>query len=461
MTIDATRRRRILGFCLVLVGCMFFGVRGYHDQKLALQSFDFKPVYSSTRCLIDGCDPYDSVQIEQEYLQHGGDGSDLRPFRPFNANYPPSALFLVIPLALLPFEVARAIWLCIGIVLFSCAALCVADLCVGRRALWAQGLLAVFVVSSTMLIMLGQPAMFAISLAVIGAWSFLRQRWLALGVVAFAVSLTFKPHDGGLIWLFFLLSAGGAAVVGSSAARGRVARGVSFRRLALYTLAAAIVLLTPGVLLAFHHPASAHWPQELHTNLVGIAAHGQASDPGPTNGEVQSIASLQAVFALVHDVPRFYNLTAYATFLPLFLAWLYLVVRRGRGVARQRVDEDGRDGVSDADLMALAAAAALSFLPIYHRQYDTRLLLLMFPAVAVLASGYRWMGRAAIVLSGVAIVAMSHQFVHLGPLLVRRGVRLPGAAWLLFFRPLPLMLLLLSCFFLYGMFVAGGKERNG
>lgn len=459
--IDATGRRRILGFCLVLVGCLLFAVRGYHDQNLALKSFDFKPVYGSTRCLIDGCDPYDSVQIEQEYLKHGGDGSDVRAFRPFNANYPPSALFLVIPLALLPFDVARVIWLCIGMILFSCAALCVADLCVERRALWAQSLLAVFVASSTMLIMLGQPAMFAISLAVIGVWSFLRQRWLALGVVAFAVSLTFKPHDGGLIWLFFLLSAGGAAVSGISAGRGWAVRAVSFRRLALYTLAATIVLMTPGVLLAFHHAASAHWPQELHTNLVGIAARGSASDPGPTNGEVQSIASLQAVFALVHDVPHFYNLAAYATFLPLLLAWLYLVVRRVPGIPPLRVDGDGRGGLLEADLMALAAAAALSFLPIYHRQYDTRLLLLMFPAVAMLASGYRWLGRAAIVLSGVAIVAMSHQFVHLGPLLVRRGVRLPGVAWLLFFRPLPLMMLLLSCFFLYGMFVVRGKERNG
>jgi hypothetical protein len=455
-TIDAYRRRRIYGFCLVLLGCLFFAVRGYRDQKLALQSFDFKPVYGSARCLIDGCDPYNSLQIEHVYLQHGGDSSDLRPFRPFNANYPPSALFLVIPLALLPFGLACALWLSIGIVLFSCAALCVADLCVGRRALWVQGLLAAFVASSTMLVMLGQPAMISISLAVIAVWSFLRQRFLVFGVMAFAVSLTFKPHVGALIWFFFLLTARGEDEPVADAAGASIAPTVSFRRLALYTLAVTLMLMTPGILLAFHHPASAHWPQELHTNLVGIAARGSASDPGPTNEEVQSIASLQAVFGLIHDVPRFYNLAAYATCLPLFLAWLYLVTRRA---GWRCFDGDGRAGVSGADLMALAAAAALSFLPIYHRQYDTRLLLLMFPAVAVLASSYRWMGRAALVLSAVAIVTMSHLFVRAGPWLVERGVKLTGPVWLLFYRPLPLTLLLLSCFFLYGMFLIG-TERS-
>jgi hypothetical protein len=108
--------------------------------------------------------------------------------------------------------------------------------------------------------------------------------------------------------------------------------------------------------------------------------------------------------------------------------------------------------VSGRDLMALATAAALGFLPIYHRQYDTRLLLLMFPAVALLASNSRWMGRVAIALSAVATVTMSHQFVHLGPWLAVHGFPLAGVVWLLVFRPLPLTLLLVSCFFLYAMY---------
>jgi hypothetical protein len=446
-TIDAYGRRRIYGFLVVLAGCLLFAVRGYQNQKATLQAFDFKPVYGSARCLMDGCDPYDSMQIQREFLSHGGDPSDLRPFRPFNANYPPSALFLVIPLAVLPFGVACAVWSWIGIGLFCCAALCVADLCAGRYSLVVQCVLAAFVTTSTMLIMLGQPAMMSISLAVLAVWCFLRGRFAWLGVLALAVSLTFKPHVGALIWLFFLLASRGEA-------KGEAVR--MFRRRALETLVLTLILMAPGMLLASHHAASAHWPQELHTNLVGIGARGNASDPGPTNMEAQAIVSLQAVFSLVRDVPRFYNLAAYAVFVPLFVAWLYGVVRP----VRERLGGLAGSAIDARNLLALAAAAALGFLPIYHRQYDTRLLLLMFPAVALLAVSSRWMGRAAIVLSVVVTVTTSHQFVHAGPWLAVHGFPLTGPAWLLVFRPLPLTLLLVSCFFLYALFWVGAGDAE-
>jgi hypothetical protein len=451
-TINARGRRRFYGFVLVLAGCLFFAVRGYQDQRQTLQAFDFKPVYGGARCLIEGCDPYDSMQIERVYLQHGGDSADLRPFRPFNANYPPSALLLVAPLAMLPFALARVLWLGIGMVLFCSAALCVSDLCVGKYAQIVQCVLAAFVVTSTILVMLGQPAMISISLAVIAAWCFLRGRFPWIGVFAFAVSLTFKPHVGALIWLFFLL----ASRATSADATYDPAR--MFRRRALQTLGVTLVLMTPGIWLAFHHPASAHWPQELHANLVGIAAHGNASDPGPANDEVPSIANLQALFSLHRDAPNTYNREAIAVFVPLLLAWVYGVMRPVKHPRRLLPGDSGLTASDARNLLALAAAAALCFLPIYHRQYDTRLLLLMFPAVALLASSSRWMGRASVLLSVVATVTMSHQFVHVGLWLVKHGVALRGAVWLVFYRPLPLTLLVLSCFFLYGMFAVGPGE---
>ena len=457
---NAMRHQRVFGFCVVLLGCLFFGIRGYQDQKLALQSFDFKPVYGSARCLIDGCDPYDSLQIERAYLQHGGDSSDLRPFRPFNANYPPSALFLVMLLAMLPFGPAHLLWLGIGIVLFSCAAFCMADLCVGPRALIVHCILAAFVATSTMLIMLGQPAMMSISLVVIAVWCFLKQRFPVIGIIAFAISLTFKPHVGALIWLFFLLAARSSEAP-NCAVPGIAAEPASkFRRRALQTLVATLILMAPGILLAFHHPASAHWPHELHANLVGIAAHGNASDPGPANNEAQSIANLQALFSLISDNPHFYNRAAIAVFTPLLLAWLYLVMRPVKAAGKRPLDSVNPHSTFARDVLALATAAALSFLPIYHRQYDTRLLLLMFPAVALLASTRLLRGKAALALSVLATVTLSHQFLNLGPRLGHRLASLPPVVQLVFYRPLPLTLLLLACFFLYCMVVLAFEEHR-
>lgn len=450
-TTDAFHRRRFYGFLVVMAGCLFFALRGYQNQKATLQAFDFKPVYSSTRCLIDGCDPYDSAQIEKEFLAHGGDSSDLRPFRPYNANYPPSALFLVIPVALLPFGLACVLWSWIGIALFCLAVICVADLSDSGRgaagsSLLVQCVLAGFVATSTMLIMLGQPALISISLAVIATWCFLRGRFARVGVMAFALSLTLKPHVGALVWLFFLL----ASREGSSDAVRM------FRRRAFEILVLTLALMTPGIWLASHHQASAHWLQELHRNLVGIGARGNASDPGPTNLEAPAIASLQAVFSLVRDVPNFYNRAAYAVFFPLFLAWVYGVTRpiRGRPAACACA-------IDARNLLALAAAASLGFLPLYHRQYDTRILVLIFPAVAVFSKSKRWVSLLAILVSILATVATSHQFAHLGPWLTIHGVRLWWPLWLGLYRPLPLALLMVSCFFVYALLRVENHSKGG
>ncbi len=469
---QSSSRRRIFGLCLILCGCLFFAGYGYYQQTRYAVSYDFKTVYVGALCMIDGCDPYDAAQTEQAYLRHGADRPDPMPIRPYYTSYLPSGIFLVAPLALLPFGTARVVWLSLGTALFGCAALCIGDLCAGRQALRTQAVLAVFVASSTLLVMLGQPAMYAISLAVIAVWSFLRRRLLVLGVLAFALSLILKPHLAGLLWLFFLLSPGGGQALAADplrpeepTANPRTTPPVSWRRLALYTLGVALVLMMPGVLLAFHHPASAHWPQELQRNLERLARPGGPNNPGPRSG--QGIADLQPLFALLRDSPRFYNLAALATFSGLLLMWLLLLKRQTGAASTAGPYRRGESlAASDADLMALAAVTALSFLPIYHQQYDTRLLLLIFPAVAVLASRYRRLGRAALALSALATVTLSHPFVrlntrlvtYLGDWLTRQGVAPHPSLLLACDRPLPVTLLLLSGFFLYAMFRVAAED---
>jgi len=393
-------------------------------------------------------------------LAHGGDLSDPVPFAPYTANYLPSALFFAIPLALLPYGPADAIWLVVSILLFCWAAFCIADLCVGPRALMVQCVLAVFVATNTMPVMLAQPALMSISLIVIAMWCFLQQRFTALGVAAFSMSLVFKPHLGALVWLFLLLSHSGGEGIGRREEGNSTEPEVNFRRRALQIFVMTLLLSVPGILLAFHHPATTHWPQELRANLQGIAGRGHLSDPGPSNADAPSIANLQAIFSLVRDDSGFYNRAAMATFLPLSLAWAYLIVRRLRNPGRRISESTGVSEGRARDLLALAAASTLSFLPIYHRQYDTGYLLLMFPAIALMASTNRTRGWVAVALSAFATVTMTHQFPHLGTVLEDRVGRLPGPVWLLFHRPLPLTLLMLSCFLLYCMIRLAVEERQ-
>lgn len=441
-------RARLQWFSLVLVlaGCVLFAVRGYRDQLTTLQSFDFKPVYSGARCLLDGCDPYDSPALQREFLAHGGSPEDLRPFRPFNANYPPSALALVTPLALLPFGPAHLLWLGLSTALFSIAALLMASLCLRLLSASARestaatvalsALLGLFVATSTMLLMLAQPAGVALGLLGVGVWCLHRGRHAAVGVVCFALSLTLKPHLGGLVWLFFLLARAPLPGVQEPARL--------YRRRALQVAAATVIFSLVGIVWASVQPASAHWPAELRRNLAGIAARGSASDPGPANDEAHDLTNLQAVFSVLRDEPQFYNTASLAVCGLLFLPWAAAVARAPASQHR--------------DLFGLAAAAGLALLPLYHRQYDTRLLLLTFPAAALLLAKHGRLGWAALALTALGTVVTTHNFPHWMEHL-HPGAAGPGIT-LLCFRAMPLFLLGLTCFYLVCLYREPGAERS-
>ncbi len=439
----ARRSTRLLGLLLVFLGCLLFAVRGYRDQTTTLQSFDFKPVYGAARCLLDRCDPYDSAAIQREFLAHGGDPTDLRPFRPFNSNYPPSALALVTPFALLPFGPAHLLWLALSTTLFSMAALLTADLCLTPNpahppsrwtTLALALLLAAFVSTSTMLLMLAQPAGIAIGFLGIATWCLLRGRHPALAVLAFALALTLKPHLGALLWLFFLLVRPAIATPA-----------VLYRRRALEIATATILLSLPGLIWASTSSASAHWPTELRQNLRGIAAHGNASDPGPANNEAHDITSLQAALSVLRDQPSFYNSASLTISAALFFLWLAPVLRTPANPQR--------------DLLAIAAIVTLSLLPIYHRQYDTRLLLLTFPALAILLASQRRLGLAALTLTSMAVAVTTHSFPHVADRLLT-GQTPPGKLLTLFaYRPMPIVLLTLTAFYLFCLYRQSSAPR--
>jgi hypothetical protein len=98
---------------------------------------------------------------------------------------------------------------------------------------------------------------------------------------------------------------------------------------------------------------------------------------------------------------------------------------------------------------------------IYHRQYDTRLLLLVFPATALLLARRRGWGLAALALTAVASLITSHKY---GNFLVLRQIRVgsdTATQALVFYRPLPEMELVLAIFFIAALWMAQAEERRG
>jgi uncharacterized membrane protein len=273
-----------------------------------------------------------------------------------------------------------------------------------------------------------------VGLCVVAVWCFIERRFASAGILCLAVSLAIKPHDAGLVWLYFLLAGG------------------VYRKRALQTLVVTVVLGLP-VLLWISHIAP-HWIQELYSNTLANLAPGGAGGPGPNSANSGSgpsmVIDLKSVLYVFRSDPRFYNPVSYLICGALLLAWSVLTLK-SRFPQRRA-------------WLALAAIVPLTMLASYHRPYDAKLLLLAVPACAMLwAEGGR-IGRLALLMTTAGIVATAD--IPLIILLILTGNLHISTAGLsgqiliaVLMRPVPLILLAMSIFYLY-VYLRSGQPQG-
>jgi hypothetical protein len=397
---------------------------------------DFKPLYYGARCLLTGHDLYSQDQLRRIYFAEGDEPQSQKLKLIDNVGWAvnsPATYILVTPLAALPWRVAHVTWMILTCATFLLAAFLMGEL--GSQSPAASGfLIFLFLIGQELLIEVGNAAGLVVALCLVAVWCFLRKRFELAGVLCLAVCLAVKPHDAGPIWLYFLIAGG------------------VFRKRAIQALLCAAALGLPAVLWVHH--LGPDWMAEMRQNLVGLSAHGAFNDPGPTavdprfHGSI--VVSLQSVISLFRDDPRFYNPLSYLICGVLLLIWIVIGIR-------------SRFNPSLAPL-ALAAIAALTMLPVYHRQQDTALLLLTVPACAQLWSEKNWIGRCALFITAAAAILLNNlvlQFLAIFSMPIYahasglRGLMLA----ILFTRPAPIVLLVLVVFYLSAYFAAARKMR--
>lgn len=213
-----------------------------------------------------------------------------------------------------------------------------------------------------------------------------RHTWLAIICLSFALLL--KPHDAGFVWLYFLVAP------------------TSARKHAIKALALAALLSLPAVILI--HSSSPSWSQELRTNLKTESARGGISDPGPSSDGFErpdGPIDLQVALSRYKNDPHFYNPASYFVVGALLII---LLVKVGRSPFTR-----------ESAWMALASVAALSMLPVYHRSYDARLLLLVVPACCILWGQRKWRAQALTLticaLTVTSVIPFAILSMHLEP----------------------------------------------
>jgi riboflavin transporter FmnP len=373
-------RERLDGLYLMMLGGVMFLLLGVVlENTVPGPMSDFKAIYYAARCVIHHSDPYKDGEILKEYRADGGEfpadpniAQSVRRAVLTCINLPTS-LFLVAPFALLPWGPAHALWMIGMAACLLLAAYLMWNLSAGFEPVIAGALIGFVLANSEVLTIIGNAAGIVIGLCLVAVWCFVKRRFEMVGVLCLALSLTFKPHDAGFVWLYFLLVGG------------------VFRKRALQALAVTAVLCLPAVLWVGH--VSPHWMVELHNNLAATSARGDLNDPGPTSMGAHTlgmVVSLQTVTSLWRDEPGFYNVAAYLIAGPLILIWIAVTLRRRFTMER--------------GWLALAAIAALSLLPVYHRIYDAKLLLLTVPACAMLWAEGGVTGKLALAVNAAAFV---------------------------------------------------------
>jgi hypothetical protein len=152
------------------------------------------------------------------------------------------------------------------------------------------------------------------------------------------------------------------------------------------------------------------------------------------------MVNLQTVVSFFRDDPRIYNPASYFICAALLLVLAFFTLRTRSSTA--------------SSLLAIAAIAAFTMLPVYHHLYDTKLLLLTVPACAMLWAEGGLIGRLAVLLNAIAFALTGDiSWTFFCRLIDTLNPSRPGVAgWILRAMqvfPVPLILLVMGVFYLW------------
>jgi hypothetical protein len=426
------------GLYLLVLGAAVFLLFGFFLQYSASDSReDFRAVVYGARCLVHNCDPYNQNELFQYYERELGTqaASHFRSHTLTLYVNLPATILLTSPLAMLPFGISSLVWSIItsaGLILGS---FLIWDVSSSYAPVLSAALIAISLVSGAIVLGNGNPAGIVVASCLIAVWCFLKDRFTLAGVLCLALSLALKPHDAGLVWLYFFLMGG------------------RFRKRALQTMAITALFSVAAVLWVSR--SAPNWLPELRSNMATMAAHGGNNDPGPAgptsrDRAIETIVNLQSAVSLIRDSPRFYNTITLFVCGFLFLSWSIGVFLCPRTLT--------------LTWLALATVAPLTMLVIYHRAYDTRLLMLAIPACAMLAGEKGKIGKAALVITTLGLIFTGELPYGLYRPLVST-IQIPvdrpsSLLTLVLTRPAPLVLLLMAGFYLWVFLNRSSQEQR-
>jgi hypothetical protein len=346
-------RTRALWRVLFVLSALYFVARG--PWRAIRDSGDFLVVFSAARCWLHGDNPYSAGDLAVNARAAGVDVGEAY-FADHPSLYPPPALAILAPFALLPWTIAKVMWIA---ALFGLSWWSIVTFAEGAQewALPVACFLFIFAHLHTG-ISLGQPSVLVCGLIFLSLFT---QQPLAAGLLL-GIAVTLKPQLG----IGFLLLA------------------AAQRQYRKVVAACALGLVVTGIALMLASPGSLH---DLMSNLSQTSAPSSPNSSSPLN-------------------PSRYQLINVATLIPAPLYRPPIVIGISGIILLITVIAVAR---TPDRRIAVALVASATVLVVYHHYYDAEILWLNIPAMLSMAqkriSRFLWVLYAVFLVPGQTIAA--------------------------------------------------------
>ena len=342
----------LAAWLLIALGFLFL----LHQTATAARIYgpDFANIFAGAVCLSHGDSPYRFAPVQAALTQHGYFLVTAKTWPASLPLYPPFTLALFLPLAGLSFANAASAFYVLTLAV--CAAACARVLIASTELasippFWRGLVLCLLMVSPETRWALGNgnPIVLVTALLLVCCFD-ADPRWRWLRVLAFALAVLLKPQ----IALPFMLPL--------------LIKPADGWRMLLRAFAVVIATSAAALALCARQPGTTTWASDLHANLALGAAAGNTMSLTERAYVFDPRLNLAYLFGYWISSPRLDTLLTAAVLLVCGAALCWAIFRSPRADSRQWA-------------LAIAATAALTLLPVYHRSYDALLLVLALPWV--------------------------------------------------------------------------------
>ena len=332
-----SRSLRIVLWILIFLAAAEFVVRGPVRYLRERSNWnDLSQNYTVSKLWLEGKSPSDPANFIALWKQEGHSRLDISDVRTHMAP-PLGGLVVLAPVAVLPWRVARVVW--IGLLVISVGATIWALACAAglssndlRTLAFVAACLA-FAPFQTGLAS-GNTSILVIALCALAIWAARSCRDITAAVL-FGVACSVKPQLGAFLVLYYLIR----------------------KRWRLFTTAVATTLVLNLIAILQLHGVT--WIQDYLRNARGIVVRNPIDDFTTVNPARFALINLQVPFFSITVSPSLSNWLAFGVVSLLVCVWMYWVIREGEHAP---------------EFLCLGAISAVALLPVYHRFYDAALL---------------------------------------------------------------------------------------